>query len=216
MKLNMMKSPVATAQNHHIQSTNAPLGLVRHEASLRRRLAATSIQAMHSSISGNALDRRQQRQLRANSTDQQAASSSDSELNEDLFNELMYGMGSSGIDPERPGDVSFTPDDKAAALAGIEMGTWRLRGLVCPQIQALVAQIELCWRSILGDDMRLYPLPEVGTQLVWTWELGCCPRCTEGAVKEAVMLGMLGASHVAMLQQSIQPTLAHMHSGPHA
>lgn len=43
-------------------------------------------------------------------------------------------------------------------MAALQMGSWRLRSLVCPQIEALVAQVEGSWRSILGNDLGLYPL----------------------------------------------------------
>lgn len=44
------------------------------------------------------------------------------------------------------------------------MGTWRLRSRVCPQIAALVAQIEGAWRSALGADLALYPMLKVGSR----------------------------------------------------
>ncbi len=51
----------------------------------------------------------------------------------------------------------MTPD---AALAALSMGSWRLKGLVCPQIEALVAQVENAWREILPD-LSIYPLDKV-------------------------------------------------------
>ncbi|KAL6781439.1 PCYA1 [Auxenochlorella protothecoides x Auxenochlorella symbiontica] len=50
------------------------------------------------------------------------------------------------------------PLDQEGALDALRMGTWRLRGHTCSQIEALVAQIEGAWRTVFGSDFRLYQL----------------------------------------------------------
>ena len=40
------------------------------------------------------------------------------------------------------------------------MGSWRLRGKVTPIIEALVSQIEGCWRVVLDGDLGLYEIPQ--------------------------------------------------------
>jgi hypothetical protein len=42
-----------------------------------------------------------------------------------------------------------------------KMGSWRLREVVCPEIAALVAQVENCWRELLKEDLSLCDLPKV-------------------------------------------------------
>lgn len=51
----------------------------------------------------------------------------------------------------------LNPQQIAEALS---MGTWRLRGRVCPPIEALTARIENGWRAGFPD-LSLYPLPQV-------------------------------------------------------
>lgn len=53
------------------------------------------------------------------------------------------------------------PLDQEGALDALRMGTWRLRGHTCSQIEALVAQIEGAWRTVFGSDFRLYQLDRV-------------------------------------------------------
>lgn len=48
--------------------------------------------------------------------------------------------------------------EEAATL--LAMGSWRLRPKVIPVIEALVSQIEGCWRVVLGGDLGLYDLPQ--------------------------------------------------------
>lgn len=42
------------------------------------------------------------------------------------------------------------------AVEALQMGSWRLRGHTCPQIEALVAQIEGAWRLTFGKDLKLF------------------------------------------------------------
>lgn len=72
-----------------------------------------------------------------------------------LFRDRLYG-----IEEER-GYNSEEDFPRGQSIAQIlRMGTWRLRGLVSPAIEALVSQIENAWRAALGDDLALYHIPE--------------------------------------------------------
>ncbi|KAG7668407.1 hypothetical protein Ndes2526B_g00872 [Nannochloris sp. 'desiccata'] len=76
-----------------------------------------------------------------------------------VLHDLIMGMGSSGeTGGQKPKGAPDTFSAEEATLA-LSMGSWRLRPKVTPVIEALVAQIEGCWRVVLDSDLKLYALP---------------------------------------------------------
>jgi phycocyanobilin:ferredoxin oxidoreductase len=58
----------------------------------------------------------------------------------------------------RPTRTMPGPVSAEAASSALQMGSWRLRPLLYPPIQALAAQVEGAWRTLLPD-LVLYQLP---------------------------------------------------------
>lgn len=46
------------------------------------------------------------------------------------------------------------------AIDQLQMGTWRLKGLMDPPFEALESQIEGMWRELLRDELSLFPMPQ--------------------------------------------------------
>ena len=59
--------------------------------------------------------------------------------------------------PRRPED--WAPPSPEEAAMSLRMGSWRLKGRVHPQLEALVAQVEAAWRGSFHGDFKLFLTP---------------------------------------------------------
>lgn len=92
------------------------------------------------------------------SSDDQSPQSTANIDAENLFSEVLRGLGSSGEADRRPSDAPG-PMDQDDILKEMQMGTWRLRTAISPPLQAIAAQYEGMWRTSLSGDLGLYPIP---------------------------------------------------------